>query len=73
MVSGNVKSIQMRTRKLKAGMVLTKPVHSKDGSRLFPEGQELSEKDIQKLDNWDIRFVYVEPVEEGTEQARKAS
>jgi len=73
MVSSDIKGIQMRTRKLESGMVLHKPVHSRDGSRLFPEGQELSKKDIRKLENWKVRFVYVEPAEETPEEARIAS
>lgn len=72
MVSSKAK-VQLRTRKLEAGMVLAKPVHSRDGSRLFPEGQKLGENDIQKLQNWNIRFVYVESAEEDTERAKKAS
>ncbi len=73
MVSSDVKGIQKRTRKLEAGMVLHKPVHSRDGSRLFPEGQKLSKEDIQKLENWKVRFVYVEPAEEASDRAKKAS
>ncbi|MGM0381247.1 MAG: hypothetical protein ACQEP7_04620 [bacterium] len=73
MVSSDVKGIQKRTRKLEPGMILCKPVHSRDGSRLFPEGKQLNQKDITKLENWNIRFVYVEPADDKPEKARKAS
>lgn len=73
MVSSKAGAIQMRTRKLKPGMVLNKAVHSRDGSRLFPEKKELTADDIRKLENWNIRVVYVEPDKENAEEARKVS
>lgn len=52
---------QKRVRELSPGMKLARDVHSDDGSQLFQSGDTLSSSDIEKLENWNIRLVYVQP------------
>ncbi|MGM0380573.1 MAG: hypothetical protein ACQEP7_01155 [bacterium] len=62
MANGKVQSaIQSRIRELQPGMVLARTVYSRDGCPLLHEGKELTEKDIERLENWRQRFVYVWP------------
>ena len=51
--------LQKRVRELESGMELAKPVHDRDGSRLFPAGKKLEADDIERLKQWKIRRVYV--------------
>jgi len=54
-------SDEKRVRDLTSGMVLARPVHTTEGSRLFSEGKILEARDIEKLKNWNIRSVFVKP------------
>jgi hypothetical protein len=51
---------QKRVSELEVGMVVARPIHAEDGSRLMPEGTELSVEDIDRLKQWDVRRVHVE-------------
>ena len=66
---GKLEGIQVRSRNLEEGMVLVKPVYSRDGSRLFPEGKNLNGSDIQRLKDWNIRYVYIKPDQDQHEPA----
>ncbi|MFP4687316.1 MAG: hypothetical protein ACLFN5_04310 [bacterium] len=74
MVADNVTGVQVRPRRLEPGATLAKAVYSRDGSRLYPEGKELTNADIQRLQDWNVRFVYITPGEKSNkEKVRKAS
>ena len=55
---------QSRIRELEPGMVLARTVYSSDGCPLLHEGKVLSGRDIERLENWRQRFVYVWPDEQ---------
>lgn len=50
---------QFRVRDLEVGMVVARPVHSEDGSRLVSEGEALAVEDIDRLKQWNVRRVTV--------------
>lgn len=61
--------IQLRIRDLETGMVLAKPVYSKDGCTLLNEGNVIDTRDIDRLRQWNKRFVYVLPPENDDRQS----
>lgn len=51
--------LQIRIRNLETGMVIAKPVYTRDGCTLLQEGTRLSTKNIDRLNQWNQRYVYV--------------
>ncbi|MFP4686937.1 MAG: hypothetical protein ACLFN5_02375 [bacterium] len=67
-------ALQKRIQQLEPGMVLARTVYSSDGCPLLQEGQELGEREIQRLEQWRKRYVYVWPKEQAEEKRlQKAS
>ncbi len=67
-------ALQKRIRQLEPGMVLARTVYSSDGCPLLHEGQELSRREIERLEQWRKRYVYVWPQEKAEEaNMQKAS
>ena len=59
--------MQKRVRNLETGMVVAKPVYSRDGCTLLQEGKVLNSRDIERLRGWNTRFVYVKPFDPDNE------
>lgn len=57
---------QKRVSELEVGMVVARPIHDEDGSRLMPKETKLSVEDIDRLKQWDVRRVNVECENEKT-------
>lgn len=55
----NVIGVQKRIRKLEPGMVLARKVYDRSGCPLMDKDRNLSQKDIDRLEQRDKRFVYV--------------
>jgi hypothetical protein len=51
--------LDMRVRNLKPGLILARPVDSDEGCRLLPKDTVLNQNDIQRLEGWKKRIVYV--------------
>jgi len=51
--------LQLRVRDLETDMVIAKPVYTRDGCTLLPEGKQLTTQDIDRLNRWNQRYVYV--------------
>lgn len=59
-MSGDEEPIERkRVDNLEVGMVVARPVHSEDGSRLIPAEKEITVEDIDRLKQWDVRNVSV--------------
>ena len=52
--------LQVRVRNLETGMVIAKPVYTRDGCTLLQEGKELTTADIDRLNQWNQRYVYIQ-------------
>lgn len=56
--------LQLRVRKLEKGMALSGAIYSHDGCVLLPQGTQPSAQDIDRLNRWDQRYLYVERQED---------
>jgi hypothetical protein len=65
---GRKAALQKRISQLEPGMVLARTVYSSDGCPLLHEGQQLGLREIERLEKWRKRYVYVWP----EEKAKKA-
>ena len=51
---------KIKPDKLRAGMVISKPIYSKEGAPLMLPKSALTEKLIQRIGQWQVPFVEVE-------------
>ncbi len=51
--------VRKRAKELKTGMVLARPVHSSNGSRLKQAGETLNSEDIERLQRWKTDMIHI--------------
>ncbi|MFB6357137.1 MAG: hypothetical protein ABEJ65_11560 [bacterium] len=54
-------ALRKRVKDLETGHVVARDVYTPDDSHLFSQGHELNAEDIQRLKDWNVRYVHIIP------------